>query len=138
MLSEAFCLEEGRKLLNIMGPAWELRVHYNFGWHYNLRSGGLSLSAHHYQGYSSHPATYYCLVGDRGTGYGEWHHSEGHKRNPIEAVESALRRAREVTDQRLRVVENAEAVLRITKAHRLAISHQTYPNVQESFLDLGT
>lgn len=115
-LTEAQARFHGNLLKERLGPEiWELKVWENFGWHYNLRAGGISISADH----SSGGIKYGALIGDRGSGYGEWHVQDGWRNaDPIEAMRVSLQKAREVTDQRLSVVEASEEAFAATMAYQ--------------------
>jgi hypothetical protein len=88
--TEREALGEGRTVCNILGPAWELNVWQNFGWHWSLKAqqGRVRLHPGSRSNLTGAIETWTVFVNNNGNSGGVF---TGKGATPREALEDALR-----------------------------------------------
>ena len=110
MKTHADAATRGAQLLGKMrGSGWELRVWENFGWHFAVGNGVVSVREH-----SRPPGGYSCMVAGShdmpGSGSGFWTTKGTRFVDPNEAVRNEVEAARAVVDRLDALVQQAERV----------------------------
>ena len=106
-------VEKGNLLLAKMnGEGWELRVHENLGWHFNVSNGNLYV-------HESSSGRSSCLMSDgeyagAGTGLGLWTTNDYYE-DPNEAVAKQVEVATAVVARLVKAVEQAKAIVKEVK-----------------------
>lgn len=99
-------VKRAEEMVALLGPGWEPVVTENLGWFCHVRNGNLAVFW--YTG-----GTYFAALSDDG-GVGTpayWHKSESFK-NPRDAVESQVLRARAFVQRAAAIVTEAEKVIK--------------------------
>lgn len=93
---------------------WDVKVWKNHGtWHWQLKSGALTMHSSYNAAYRQHPVRYSCLLGDHEDSAGGsplWYDQTWYD-DPNEAVEVQAKLARKRLDVITGIVEHVESLL---------------------------
>lgn len=112
--TEKAATKRGQEVLALMtSEGWELNVWENFGWHWSLENGAITLHESVFKGKSR---GFWTLMSRRlggNGGFPEWTaRGNDHHKDPNDAVAAQVKLAREVVNQFIESVEHGESLIK--------------------------